>query len=246
MRHGNKINHLGRTTSHRHAMLSNMATSLIITKRITTTVAKAKELRKYIEPLVTKAKDDSTHSRRIVFGYLQNKEGVKELFGNVANKVADRPGGYTRILKIGNRLGDNAEMCMMEFVDFNELLGGGKLVAKESATTKRTRRGSSKKEGADTTTPVAKAPKMTPVVAAPVADEEIQEVEVIDEVETPEVVAANEEAEVVEAEVEEVPEVEFVAEANTPEAEFVPEAETEVTEEPAAKAEGEEKPKTEE
>lgn len=146
MRHGNKINHLGRTTSHRHAMLSNMATSLIISKRIITTLAKAKELRKYIEPLVTKAKDDSTHSRRIVFSYLQNKDGVKELFGNVATKVADRPGGYTRILKTGNRLGDNAEMCMMEFVDFNETLSGGKLVAKEAATAKRTRRGSKKKQ----------------------------------------------------------------------------------------------------
>lgn len=235
MRHGNKINHLGRTTSHRHAMLSNMATSLILSKRIVTTLAKAKELRKYIEPLVTKAKDDSTHSRRVVFGYLQNKEGVKELFGNVANKVADRPGGYTRILKTGNRLGDNAEMCMMEFVDFNELLGGGKLVAKEAATTKRTRRGSKKETTATTTAaPAAKAPKAAPVVveaAEEVVAEEIQEAEAV-----------------------EVPEVEFVAEANTPEAEFVPEAETEVIEEPTAEteaeptaeAEGEEKPKTEE
>ncbi len=178
MRHGNKINHLGRTTSHRHAMLSNMATSLIISKRIVTTVAKAKELRKYIEPLVTKAKNDSTHSRRMVFRYLQNKEGVKELFGNVANKVADRPGGYTRILKTGNRLGDNAEMCMMEFVDFNDLLGGGKLVAKEETATKRTRRGS-KKEAGDA--PVAKAQKAAPVVVEAAAEvEEIQEAEVIE------------------------------------------------------------------
>jgi large subunit ribosomal protein L17 len=182
MRHGNKINHLGRTTSHRHAMLSNMATSLIISKRIITTLAKAKELRKYIEPLVTKAKDDSTHSRRIVFSYLQNKDSVKELFGNVATKVADRPGGYTRILKTGNRLGDNAEMCMMEFVDFNEILGGGKLVANETATAKRTRRGSSKKE---TTfeAPVAKTKKV--VVETP---EVVQDVEVIESAEesTPE------------------------------------------------------------
>jgi large subunit ribosomal protein L17 len=161
MRHGNKINHLGRTTSHRHAMLSNMATSLIISKRIFTTVAKAKELRKYVEPLVTKAKSDNTHSRRVVFSYLQNKDSVKELFSNVANKVADRPGGYTRILKTGNRLGDNAEMCLIEFVDFNELLGGGKLVAKEAATTKRTRRGSSKKE--TSASPEAKTIKTAPV-----------------------------------------------------------------------------------
>lgn len=175
MRHGNKINHLGRTTSHRHAMLSNMATSLIISKRIFTTLAKAKELRKYVEPLVTKAKDDNTHSRRVVFSYLQNKNSVKELFSTVANKVADRPGGYTRILKTGNRLGDNAEMCMIEFVDFNETLGGGKLVAKEAAPTKRTRRGSSKKEGSET--PVAKVTKSTPKAETKVeAAEEVQEV----------------------------------------------------------------------
>ncbi len=182
MRHGNKINHLGRTTSHRHAMLSNMASSLIISKRIFTTLAKAKELRKYLEPLVTKAKDDSTHSRRVVFSYLQNKDSVKELFGNVATKVADRPGGYTRILKTGNRLGDNAEMCMMEFVDFNETLGGGKLVAKEAATTKRTRRGSSKKE-TTSEAPVAKAKRV--VAETP---EVVQDAEVIDSAEesTPE------------------------------------------------------------
>ena len=180
MRHGNKINHLGRTTSHRHAMLSNMATSLIISKRIITTLAKAKELRKYIEPLVTKAKDDSTHSRRVVFSYLQNKDGVKELFGNVATKVADRPGGYTRILKTGNRLGDNAEMCMMEFVDFNESLGGGKLVAKEAATAKRTRRGSSKKE-TTSDAPAAKVIKAKP--AAVETPEQIEAAEVVDPIE---------------------------------------------------------------
>ena len=111
MRHGKKINHLGRKTAHRHALLSNMASSLILNKRITTTVAKAKALRKYVEPLLTKAKDDTTHSRRTVFSYLQNKESVKTLFGEVASKIADRPGGYTRIIKMGEvRLGDNAEM----------------------------------------------------------------------------------------------------------------------------------------
>jgi len=181
MRHGNKINHLGRTTAHRRALLSNMASSLIISKRIITTLAKAKELRKYIEPLVTKAKDDSTHSRRIVFSYLQNKDSVKELFGAVATKVADRPGGYTRILKTGNRLGDNAEMCMMEFVDFNETLNGGKLIAKEAAPAKRTRRGSSKKEGT-LAAPVPKAPKTAPVSEAQVdvSNNNFQDAEVID------------------------------------------------------------------
>ncbi len=134
MRHGRKINHLGRTASHRSAMLSNMASSLIIHKRITTTVAKAKALKKYVEPLLTKSKVDSTHSRRIVFSYLQNKDSVRILFDEVAQKIANRPGGYTRIIKLGNRLGDNAEMCMMELVDYNTLL------LTESKTTKRTRR----------------------------------------------------------------------------------------------------------
>src|SRR5436190_14009568 len=114
MRHGKKINHLGRTSAHRKAMLSNMASSLILHKRITTTVAKAKALRKYVEPLLTKSKDDTTHSRRVVFSYLGNKESVKTLFGEVASKIATRPGGYTRIVKLADtRLGDNAEMCMM-------------------------------------------------------------------------------------------------------------------------------------
>ena len=122
MRHGKKFNHLSRTASHRKAMLSNMASSLILHKRINTTVAKAKALKKYVEPLITRAKDDSTQSRRVVFGYLQDKDSVKELFSAVADKVAARPGGYTRIIKTGARLGDNAEMCMMELVDFNELL----------------------------------------------------------------------------------------------------------------------------
>ena len=118
MRHGKKINHLGRKTAHRKAMLSNMACSLIEYKRINTTVAKAKALKRYVEPLITKAKDDSTHSRRVVFSYLRQKETIKELFGTVSSKVADRPGGYTRIIKTGNRPGDNAEMCMIELVDF--------------------------------------------------------------------------------------------------------------------------------
>lgn len=122
MRHGKKFNHLGRTASHRKAMLSNMASSLILHKRVSTTIAKAKALRQYVEPLITKSKTDSTHSRRIVFSYLQDKETVKVLFDEISEKVNDRPGGYTRIIKTGNRLGDNADMCIMELVDYNELL----------------------------------------------------------------------------------------------------------------------------
>jgi large subunit ribosomal protein L17 len=138
MRHGKKINHLGRTTAHRHAMLSNMATSLIMHKRITTTVAKAKALRKYVEPILTRSKDDTTHSRRTVFASLQNKETLKELYGEVAAKVANRPGGYTRIIKLSDtRLGDNADMCIIELVDFNETLLEAKTAASDKATTTR-------------------------------------------------------------------------------------------------------------
>jgi large subunit ribosomal protein L17 len=136
MRHGKTNNHLGRTTSHRHAMLSNMASSLILHKRITTTVAKAKELRKYVEPILTKSKDDTTHSRRMVFSYLQNKDSVKTLFSEVAEKIANRPGGYTRIIKLGTRPGDNADICIIELVDYNETLLKTKPAAKA-----RTRRG---------------------------------------------------------------------------------------------------------
>ncbi len=147
MRHGNKINNLSRTASHRKAMLANMSSSLIKHKRITTTVAKAKALKKYLEPLVTKAKNDTTHSRRVVFSYLQDKQSVSMLFDEVARKIGDRPGGYTRIIKMAPRLGDNAEMCMMEFVDFNGLL----LKEAKPAKSKRSRRGSKKStEGAAT------------------------------------------------------------------------------------------------
>ena len=136
MRHGKKDNHLGRTVTHRRALLSNMASSLIVHKRISTTVAKAKELRKYVEPLITKAKADSTHSRRTVFSYLQNKDSVKELFDNVVEKIAARPGGYTRILKTGARIGDNADMCIIELVDYNETY----VKESEVKVAKRTRR----------------------------------------------------------------------------------------------------------
>jgi large subunit ribosomal protein L17 len=147
MRHGKKINHLGRKAGHRAALLSNMASSLILNKRITTTVAKAKALRKYVEPLLTRAKDDTTHSRRTVFSYLQNKESVQTLFGEVAGKISDRKGGYTRIIKLGDtRVGDNAEMCLIELVDFNTLYTKDGAVKK--AKTRRSRRGGKKAEGA--------------------------------------------------------------------------------------------------
>jgi len=162
MRHRKSFNHLGRTSSHRKAMLSNMATSLILHKRITTTVAKAKALRSYVEPLITKSKDDTTHSRRIVFSYLQSKEAVTELFREIAKKVGDRPGGYTRIIKLGNRLGDNADMAMMELVDFNETMLAEKSTSK--GKTSRRRRGGKKKAAgtevaAKTAVPVAKETK---------------------------------------------------------------------------------------
>lgn len=153
MRHGRKINHLSRKSAHRKAMLQNMATSLILHKRIHTTLAKAKALRTYIEPLLTKSKDDTTNSRRVVFSELQSKEAVTELFREVSVKIADRPGGYTRIIKIGNRLGDNAELCMMELVDFNENLLGDK---QGKAKPTRKRRGTGKKK-ADEATETAKS-----------------------------------------------------------------------------------------
>lgn len=156
MRHRKKFNHLGRQTAHRKALLSNLASSLILHKRITTTIAKAKALRIYVEPLITKSKDDSTHSRRTVFSYLQNKHAVSELFRDVAVKIADRPGGYTRILKTGFRKGDGADMCFIELVDYNTNM----LKAVEETQTKRTRRGrtSGKKETDKTTAEAPKAP----------------------------------------------------------------------------------------
>mgnify|MGYP003505252680 FL=1 len=147
MRHGKKINHLGRQASHRKAMLANMACSLIEHKRINTTVAKAKALKQFIEPLVTKCKTDDTHNRRIVFSYLRDKHAVTELFREVAPKVGDRPGGYTRIIKLGNRLGDNADMAMIELVDFNEIYNAGKKEVKKATT----RRGRKKADTAETT-----------------------------------------------------------------------------------------------
>ena len=151
MRHNKKFNHLSRTADHRNAMLANMTISLIMHKRITTTLAKAKALKKYAEPLITRCKDDSTHSRRVVFSYLQNKEALKELFGPVAEKVGDRPGGYTRIIKLGLRQGDAAQMAFIELVDFDENM------AKVTKTAKRTRR-SRKSSAAAAEAPAAEAP----------------------------------------------------------------------------------------
>lgn len=204
MRHKKGFNHLGRTSAHRKAMLSNMATSLIMHKRIATTTAKAKELRSYVEPLITKSKEDSTHSRRVVFGYLRNKYAVSELFREISPKVAERPGGYTRILKTGNRLGDNADMCIIELVDYNEnmLPDTG---AKSKST--RRRRGGKKKEDA--------AEK---VVAAATAAEVVTDVEEI--ASEAEVVATDAEgaaetaSETVEAQTTEVP-AEAKADAET-------------------------------
>lgn len=177
MRHNKKFNHLGRKTAHRKSMLANMAISLIQHKRITTTLAKAKALRVYVEPLLTKSKEDTTNSRRTVFSYLQNKEAVTELFQNISQKIADRPGGYTRILKTGLRLGDNAEMCIIELVDYNENM------LKEKATKKaaRTRRSSAAKKAAEVA-PEAAAPAKKAAAAkvevkeeAPVVEEAVAE-----------------------------------------------------------------------
>lgn len=193
MRHKKSFNHLGRTSAHRKAMLSNMASSLILHKRITTTVAKAKALRAYVEPLITKAKEDTTHSRRVVFSYLQDKEAVTELFREISKKVGDRPGGYTRILKLGNRQGDNADMAFMELVDYNENLLAEKDAAK--AKSKRSRRGGKKK----TETPEASVAETT--VETAVAEEEVTPVETETEEAAPEAEVVEEtvaEAEVVE------------------------------------------------
>ncbi|MCQ2254961.1 MAG: 50S ribosomal protein L17 [Bacteroidaceae bacterium] len=146
MRHNKKFNHLSRTASHRGAMLSNMAISLIMHKRITTTVAKAKELKKFVEPLITRCKQDTTSNRRVVFRYLQNKEAVKELFGEISNKVGDRPGGYTRIIKLGFRQGDTADICFIELVDFDENMAK---TAKSAAKKTRRSRGGKKAEAAE-------------------------------------------------------------------------------------------------
>jgi large subunit ribosomal protein L17 len=157
MRHGKKINHLGRKSAHRNAMLSNMASSLIMHKRINTTLAKAKALRKFVEPLINRAKDDTTQSRRLVFSYLQDKYAVTELYREIAVKIANRPGGYTRILRTGNRLGDNAEMCFIELVDYNETYTVAKKEAKEAKP--KTRRSGAAKKKVEAVAPQTEAPQ---------------------------------------------------------------------------------------
>ncbi|MBP3535267.1 MAG: 50S ribosomal protein L17 [Muribaculaceae bacterium] len=165
MRHNKKFNHLGRTKAHRDALLANMTTSLIMHKRIFTTLAKAKALRMYAEPLINRAKEDSMANRRLVFSYLQNKYAVSELFRNIAEKIADRPGGYTRILKTGNRLGDNAEMCFIELVDYNEALLEAK---KQDSGAKKSRTRRSRKKSA--TAAAEAAPVEAPAAEAPAAE----------------------------------------------------------------------------
>jgi large subunit ribosomal protein L17 len=193
MRHGKKVNHLGRTKSHRDALLANLTISLIKAKRIETTLAKAKALRMYVEPLITKSKTDNTHSRRTVFSYLQDKEAIKILFGEIAEKVAERNGGYTRIIKLGQRQGDNAVVALIELVDFNDNLLSSASEEGE-AKTKRSRRGKSKKadETVSVAAPVIEEPSAEVVEeAAPVADE-VASAEVVEE--TPAADATEEEA----------------------------------------------------
>jgi large subunit ribosomal protein L17 len=174
MRHSRVINHLGRTSSHRKAMLANMATSLILHKRITTTTAKAKALKTFVEPLITKSKEDSTHSRRVVFSYLKDKNAVSELFRDVSPKIGERPGGYTRILKLGNRIGDNAEMCILELVDYNEAMLGGDTT--KTKTTRR-RRAPRKKEDTVVTEKVTKSSKKSATKASAVEENDTTAIE---------------------------------------------------------------------
>jgi len=241
MRHGKKINHLGRTSSHRKALLANLAISLIMHKRIKTTVAKAKALRKYVEPLINRSKDDTTHSRRTVFSYLQNKEAVTELFREISQKVANRPGGYTRILKLGARIGDAAEICYIELVDYNENM----LSASKEAKKKSTRRSRGKGSTDATTKPGIEKPAKTEGKAKQAKEtpketvtEQLENVvkqveEVVEAAEKEVVEAAEEVVEKIEQKietVEEKPEVEEVTETiveETPEAEENNSTETE-------------------
>ena len=234
MRHNKNFNHLGRKTAHRKAMLSNMACSLIEHKRISTTVAKAKALRQFVEPLVTRSKEDTTHSRRIVFSALGNKYAVSELFRSVGPKVASRDGGYTRIIRTGNRLGDNAEMCMIELVDFNDIYG----TEAKKKRSRRSRRGGAK---------AAAAPAAAEAAATEVVVEEAPAAEAAAE-EAPAAEAAAEEAPAAEAAAEEAPAAEAAAEeapAAEAAAEEAPAAEAATEEAPAADAAAEEAPAAE-
>jgi large subunit ribosomal protein L17 len=206
MRHNKTINQLGRQADHRKAMMANMASSLILHKRIATTVAKAKVLRVYIEPLITKSKEDTTHSRRTVFSYLGNKEAVSELFREVSKKIADRPGGYTRILKTGTRLGDNADMCIIELVDYNQLMMGEK--ESKPAKVGRSRRSTRKTEKISDVKGQKQAPETKAEKKKEPVDEEIQEAEVIEDIEVIEDTEVVDKTEVIEEpESKEEPEV---------------------------------------
>jgi large subunit ribosomal protein L17 len=216
MRHGKKVNHLSRQSGHRKSMLANMACSLIEHKRINTTVAKAKALKQFVEPLITKSKDDTTHNRRIVFAYLRNKYGVTELFREVAAKVGDRPGGYTRIIKVGNRLGDNADMAMIELVDFNELYKGGKKEEKKA----KSRRGGKAKKSEDTT-PVTEVKPVETTQAAVV--EEVVETPIAEVADS----SVSEQAEQIQDVVEETPVAEVIEEIPVAEVDETPAPETE-------------------
>ena len=237
MRHGKKVNHLSRTASHRKAMLANMASSLVKHKRITTTVAKAKALRVYLEPMVTKAKVNSTHNRRVVFSYLKDKEAIKELFDVISAKVQDRPGGYLRIVKLPFRPSDGAEMAMVEFVDFNEIYSNAKEAKADKSKTRRSRKRKSSGSAAKETAPVAEAPAVEEaqvVEEAPVAEEApvVEEAPAAEEAPVAEEAPAVEEAPVVE---------DAPAEEEAPVAEEAPAAE----DAPAAEEASEEAPEEE-
>jgi large subunit ribosomal protein L17 len=201
MRHGKKVNHLSRTDSHRKAMLGNMASSLILHKRITTTLAKAKALRIYVEPLLTKSKSDTTHSRRIVFSYLQDKDAVTILFREIAEKIASRPGGYTRIIKMENRLGDNAEMALIELVDYNTVYGTDTGKAEKKSTRRRGGAGKAKAAApaakAETAPVAEEVVEVAPVavIETPVAEAPVVETEAAAETEAPEAPTASAENE---------------------------------------------------
>ena len=236
MRHRKKFNHLSRTSAHRKAMLANMASSLILHKRITTTTAKAKELRTFVEPIITRSKEDSTHSRRMVFRNLRDKYAVSELFRDVATKVGERPGGYTRIIRLGNRQGDNADMCIIELVDYNENLMAEKAIATKPKSTRR-RRGGKKTETVEET---------GAAIRAEVSEAEAEAEEIVESV-TEETVAEAETPAESEAETPAEPEAETSAESEA-ETSAEPEAETkaETLAEEEAPAEREAEVKTEE
>ena len=243
MRHRKKFNHLSRTSAHRKAMLANMASSLILHKRITTTTAKAKELRTFVEPIITRSKEDSTHSRRMVFRNLRDKYAVSELFREVATKIAERPGGYTRIIKLGNRQGDNADMCIIELVDYNENLLAEKATATKSKSTRR-RRGGKKTETVEETAAaisaeVSDAGEEVKEIVESVAEESIVEAEAPAEPE-----AEIKEETVAEAEAPAEPEAE-IKEETVAEAEVPTEPEAEIKEETVAEAEAPAEPEVE-